>query len=159
MTNNSYYDDINSVASTLNRVELFHNESEIINESYNHLKSVYEKFCNIANLESPISEEFIKSHEELTSAYIAFENIMHHYDSKCKVTHNERQRIIKISFFILDKRSSLVKSKELLNQGIISPESIVTINRLRKESSTIGFRLDEDERNIISMVEEYINEL
>jgi hypothetical protein len=159
MTNNSYYDDIALIDETLKRVEGDKESTEVILESFNYLTTIHEEFSTIAASTSPTDKTFQEAYKKLTNSYIAFESMASYVDSKCKIISAERSKIIRISYLLLDERSTLIKSRLFVEDGNIPAHFLEDIRRLWKESSTIGFYLDINDKSILSDIEEYINSL
>lgn len=158
MINNSYYDDISLVKETLDRVEGAKETNETLLESFNNLTTLHQEFSNIARDASPIDDIFTKSYEKLTQAYIAFESLASHVDSKCKTIFSERGRITRLSFILLDDRSKLIRAQMFVG-GVVPVEYLKDINRLWKESSAISFYMNREDKDTLSELEEYVNRL
>lgn len=159
MTNKSYYDDMRIVKELLDKTERHKESNETLYEQYNNLKSIYDDFEVVISTEDVSSKKFTFLYDKLTNAYLSLEKYMSFYDASCSITLKCRIRVVKYSYYLMNKESDLVKSGIILGLNDISPEYISVLYRLLKESKTIGFKLSMEETDILNIIEESLSEL
>lgn len=152
-------DDIKTVSNLLERACSYKESDEVTFERYNNLKSAYDEAVRAFSEYSYDDSRITNIYSTLTNAFLCFESNCTKYDTKCMKSVMSRLKVKEVSYSLLGSKSKLLFSSEYLGVGGITPSDIRKIHILSYEAMTIGFRLNNEEEDLLYSVSEVLSKL
>lgn len=155
MKNLSYYDEVRLVSKSLEYWERYKENDEVLYGQYEALLKSYNECKYLVSNANVDEQSLIDSYKTMCTHYLAAERAVSVFDHIAKESVELRDKVKVLVAAFTDPSNGCLSLSSIKKSGI-PPESIKVVGKLATDSYSIGFWLDDKERDAFDIINEYV---